>query len=280
MSNEIQNTANSILSILAEQPRGEGANAELSGPKLAEITGFSPNQINDATTVLREAGLIEWLQILGTGSYDFSVVWITPRGRYEFERIKNQQAAQPTQTVLVNRPPSPVGSPFGFTDLDWEFVADRKSRSDTLYVVLGYKFESQYYTSDQLRTNVKNMFSNAVAEYNDRNPSYQITLDFHPLSAGYGEHLFNEIARNIISADIAVFETSDMNANVMIELGVALTWGIRVLPIKNKGLSSPPSDISGQTWVDYQDNASTFIDPEHDQKLISMIERAIGKKGH
>jgi len=42
------------------------------------------------------------------------------------------------------------------------------------------------------------------------------------LSAGYGRHLFNEIASDIISADIAVFEASDLNANVMIEIGVAL----------------------------------------------------------
>lgn len=42
---------------------------------------------------------------------------------------------------------------------------------------------------------------------------------------------FNEIARDVISADIAVFETSDQNSNVMIEMGVALTWGRRVLPI-------------------------------------------------
>lgn len=33
-----------------------------------------------------------------------------------------------------------------------------------------------------------------------------IGLVFKALSAGYGQHLFNEIAGDIISADIAVFE--------------------------------------------------------------------------
>jgi hypothetical protein len=44
-----------------------------------------------------------------------------------------------------------------------------------------------------------------------------------------------------------LFETSDNNPNVMIEMGVALTWDRRVFPIKKKGRPKPPSDISGQT---------------------------------
>jgi hypothetical protein len=47
----------------------------------------------------------------------------------------------------------------------------------------------------------------------------------------YGEYLFNEIARDIISADIAVFDTSGLTPNVMLEMGVALTSGTRVPPI-------------------------------------------------
>jgi len=84
---------------------------------------------------------------------------------------------------------------------------------------------------------------------------------------------------DIIGADIAVFETSDLNPNVMLEMGVALTWGVRVLPIKLEGRPKPPSDVSGQTWVDYRDNASLFVDPEHEHKLVRMIERAVRKKG-
>ena len=288
MPNTIQNNANHILKALAEQPRQEGVNAELTGPDLAQTTGLTPNEINDAVTVLREAGLVEWLQTLGTAPYDFNYVWITARGRYETERIVNQPVTAEIQeghAIVVNevqvvRPPAPVGSPFGFTDYDWEIVADRKSRTNKVFVVLGYKFESEHYDSAQLITNVQHMFEEAVAEYNKQNAPYQISLDFRALSAGYGEHLFNEIARDIISADIAVFETSNLTPNVMVELGVALTWGIRVLPIKKEGQPTPPSDISGQTWVDYRENAQNFVDPEHNQKLVRMIERAVRKKGH
>ena len=70
-----------------------------------------------------------------------------------------------------------------------------------------------------------------------------------------------------------------MTANVMLEMGVALTWGVRVLPIKLEGKPKPPSDISGQTWADYHSSGENFIDPDHEEKLVAMIERAVRKKG-
>lgn len=280
MTNSLQNNAALILRALAEQSRPEGENAEVSGPRLAEITGLTPNEINDSIIILLEAGFVEWLQTLGTGPYDFNVVWITARGRYELERMANQPETERSEAVQVVKPPSPVGSPFGFTDIDWEIVADRKLKKDTLYVVLGFQFESDFYDSDQLVANVQAMFERATEEYNLLPGSVQIAVDFHALRAGYGEHLFNEIARDIISADIAVFETSNLNPNVMVELGVALTWGVRVLPIKREGQPTPPSDISGQTWVEHRDSATTFVNPGHHQQLVRMIERAARKKGH
>ena len=65
----------------------------------------------------------------------------------------------------------------------------------------------------------------------------------------------------------------------MLELGVALTWGVRVLPIKLHSQPKPPSDVSGQTWADYTEDAASFIDSEHEDKLVRMVERAMRKKG-
>jgi predicted nucleotide-binding protein len=75
-----------------------------------------------------------------------------------------------------------------------------------------------------------------------------------------------------------VFETSDLNPNVMIEIGVVLTWGKRVLPIKKLGCNRPPSDISGQTYADYKENGADFVSKTHSEDLLAMIERAIQKK--
>jgi hypothetical protein len=175
-------------------------------------------------------------------------------------------------------PPSPIGSPYGFTDEDWEAVAERKVKSDKLYAVLGHQFVSTHFETPTLRANVESMLRRAVDANNAVPGRPPVTLDYRTLSAGYGEHLFNEIARDIIGSDIAVFETSDLNPNVMLEMGVALTWGVRVLPIKLEGRPKPPSDVSGQTWADYRDHAAAFVDPDHQSKLVRMIERALGKK--
>jgi hypothetical protein len=177
------------------------------------------------------------------------------------------------------RQPQPVGSPYGFTEEDWEFLEIERRRTDRVKIVLGLQYESEAYNRSQLIENLRTSLQVAVDMYNREPGHTSIVLDFKPLTAGYGEHLFNGIARDIISSDISVFETSDLNPNVMIEMGVAMTWGTRVLPIKAEGRAKPPSDISGQTWADYRNNAAEFVDPEHTQKLVRMIDRAMRKKG-
>jgi hypothetical protein len=59
------------------------------------------------------------------------------------------------------------------------------------------------FDTDVLRLNVKAMLQSAVETYNCAPGRAALTLDYRALSAGYGEHLFNEIARDIIGSDIA-----------------------------------------------------------------------------
>ena len=287
MGRSIDENVQLVLRVLAEKPRDADGYSWISGQELQDSTKLSPAEINDAVTILGESGMVELMRYLGTAPFVFGEVSITSRGRYELERMPSgkdvRQATTDIETSsrypVVVRPPIPVGSPFGFTDLDWEMVADARSRSDELRIVLGHPFKSQHFDPEQLRKNVEEMFRKALEDYSKRAGAILgVKLGFRSLAAGYGEHLFNEIARDIISADIAVFDTSDLNPNVMIEMGVALTWGIRVLPIKIEKCPKPPSDISGQTWADYRDSAREFTDETHFEKLVSMVERAIRKK--
>jgi hypothetical protein len=278
MAHSIQENAQTILKVLAEQPRNGSGAEELTGEELAVATQLSPPEINDAVAILVEAGFVEWLQVMGTAPYTFGAVSIAPRGRYEYERLASQSVANPTEQQNF-RPLSPVGSPFGFNDEDWEVVSAQKSKAEILYVVLGHQWESDYFDSAELRRNVEDVFLKAINVYNGLPGAIPLHLKFQSLAAGYGEHLFNQIARDIIGADIAVFETSDLNPNVMLEMGVALTWGTRVLPIKRGDCPRPPSDISGQTWADYEESGRRFLDPDYIQKIVEMIKRAIRKKG-
>ena len=283
----LEQIATTLLLLLAKIRREKPEQPEVNGAILAEITRLPPSEINDAITLLQRAGFVEWHQVLGTAPYIFGRVWVTPVGRYEAERLGSSETTssadgrrasehEPRQVAL---PPTPIGSPYGFREEDWEFIAEQKAWSGSLVVVFGYQFKSAHYDPSRLRVNVEATFRKAVDRYNSMPGAIRTNLDFRTLAAGYGEHLFNEIARDIIASDIAVFETSDLNPNVMLELGVALTWGVRVLPIKLDTQPRPPSDISGQTWADYRDSAAEFVDVDHDEKLLRMVERATRKKG-
>jgi hypothetical protein len=277
---KIEQNMHLILQALGRKERSATGEAWVSGNMLAEETGLQPAEINDAVDLLATNRLVEMLQAMGTDPYIFEIVTITSKGRYELERaLRKVGASEKKEETNVLLPPTPVGSPYRFTDEDWEIVSERKTKANELRVVFGCQFQSAHYNKDRLKANIQEMFQRAVEEYN-RNPNIiQVALHFQPLEAGYGEHLFNEIARDIISADIAVFETSDLNPNVMIEMGVALTWGVRVLPIKKEECPKPPSDISGQTWADYRNDGSEFPDTNHYAKLVAMIDRAVRKKG-
>jgi len=276
-----------VLQVLASQPRDNTGEAWVSGKELREATGLQPAEINDVVDLLTMRGLVEWQQVYGTAPYNFHIVTITGRGRFEFavnaRRLglyDTTREEHPSQRVISERPllhRTPVGSPFGFTEQDWQIIVSRSNLSE-LRVVLGCQFDSNHYDREKLKANIEEMFQKAVDDYKNQPRAIKVTLNFQPLEAGYGEHLFNEIARDIISADIAVFETSDLNSNVLIEMGVALTHGVMVFPIKKEGCEKPPSDISGQTWADYRNSGEEFLDRNHHRKLVSMIDRAIRKK--
>jgi hypothetical protein len=290
-----------VLDYLLKKQKELNDEIYVSGKDLVEGTGLSAIEINDSVDLLHDQGLVDWFQTLGTAPFNFNCVKINARGKYELERrqslesaLETSESAQESKIIgaikeqLIGlltavsekvKPPIPIGSPYGFTDQDWEIVASRKAKKQVLFVVLGCKFESDHYDTDNLKSNLKQMFEDSVTRYNSEYPDQSVNLEFIPLHAGYGEHLFNGISRDIISSDISVFETSDSAPNVFIELGVALTWGSRVFLIKKKGCEPPPSDISGQTYADYTNDAKDFEDPEHSEKLYRMVERAIQKKG-
>lgn len=252
--------------------------ARWEGPALANAVHLAASRLNDCVEILEANGYVDVLRYLGTRDFTFGTVTLTSRGRVEAERIEKQiRSQQDGSRDRVALTPTPTGSPFGFTDEDWEAVSLGRDDGSRLMVVFGHQWKSTYFESDTLRHNVGEMFQQALAAVSEHVRG-EIRLDYRPLAGGYGGHVFNAIARDIISADIAVFEMSDNNANVMIELGVALTWGIRVLLIRKQESPTLPSDISGLTWAIYRDDGVTWHEDSHQHKLTKMCEMAIAKK--
>ena len=275
--NPIEKNAKFILNVLVENNKEQYDNSQILG-----LTNLSPQDISDAISYLNDLGALESYSETGMKPFDFSFIRMKTRGRYLYNEIKEKESKEienngNINSVVITKPINPVGSPYGFTEEDWETVALQKEEPEKLYVVLGLQFSSEFYDTESLKKNVELKFSIALKNVSDRkNENYQLV--FESLSAGLGEHLFNEIARNIIGADIAVFDTSNLNPNVMIELGVALTWGTRVLPIRAQGSEKPPSDISGQTWIEYSDSFNNILDTTFNKKLEKMIQRSLARK--
>jgi len=275
--NPIEENAVNILIYLTENKIDQA-----NGNQIKDLTGLNPEDINDAIEYLESIGAVDVEKFIGTTPYRFGIVMVNSRGRYLYHEVKREMSEvkkDEEKKLLPKRPFNPVGSPYGFTDDDWEFVSLRKEDIATLNVGFGLQYKSEYYNTDQLINNIKKHFEKTIEMYNEKHSKSKVTLQFEKLTAGYGEHLFNTIARSIIGSDIAVFEVSDQNPNVMIELGVALTWGVRVLPLRERNSPKPPTDISGQTWIEYENSGEKIPDEEFHKKLEKMIERAIAKKG-
>jgi hypothetical protein len=252
----------------------------MDAEEVAAAVNVAPGRLSDAVGLLEHNGYAKVLRTMGN-EYGFAAIAVTPLGQFEYQRSRAAASPETTQSEAASslpRTPVPVGSPYGFTHHDWEFVEKARRTSQELNVVFGHQFKSDAFEADALVANVRGSFERAVVAYNATMGHESVVLNFRALSAGYGEHLFNQLARAIIAADVAVFETSDLNPNVMIEMGVALTWGVRVLPIKAEGRPKPPSDVSGQTWADYRDSGSEWVEPEHDTELVAMVERALRVK--
>jgi hypothetical protein len=268
----------------AGQPPRQGHMA-LEGNALVGPLNLTPERINDAVDILEESGFVETGRYLGTHPFVFKDVSLTARGRLEAGRLK--QPPRPTPSTApsaadaprVRRVLNPVGSPYGFQDEEWEQVQRDQGDPQKLIVVFGHQWNSSNFNSAELQRNVQESIQRALAEVTEVLPGRPpIQLDFRVLKAGYGSHLFNEIAKDILGADIAIFDTSDMNPNVFLELGVALTWGRRILPIRERSTQPPPSDISGQTWATYSDSGKIWDDDEHHAKMVAMVKRAVEKK--
>lgn len=270
--NPIEVNAVAMLTLMAESNVEQFLNSWF-----AEKLHISPKEMNEAVDYLEDLGAVKALRTLGTAPYNFYLLTLQSRGKFMYYEISKPKESVKGAT-LPERPYNPVGSPFGFSETDWEEVALHKRKKDVLYVVLGMKFESSVYNTESFKQNLKSHLNRIVAQYN-RMEKTSVTLNYKPLSMGLGEHLFNEIARDIIGADIAFFETSDLAPNVMLEFGVALTWGVKVIPIKEKDHPKPPSDVSGQSWVDHENSCEKIITSEFDEKLQVAIKRALGAKG-
>lgn len=98
----VEENIRKVLAFLTAVSRDEAGYAWTTGEPIAEATGLSPADINDAVRMLVESGQAKWLQALGSHPWQFTLVAVTPQGRmtYENATVPSKTEAQPA--VMVN----------------------------------------------------------------------------------------------------------------------------------------------------------------------------------
>jgi hypothetical protein len=119
-------------------------------------------------------------------------------------------------------------------------------------IFVGYQIDSDYHNLVDLKNAVATVKSIVEGQI-DVNLEIQYG-EFVP-----GKFLFNEVLNAIKECEIAIFDISENNPNVLIEVGLAYGNNKHVVLLKNE-LSNEkfkvPSDISAFIYVPYKDNKS------------------------
>ncbi len=121
---------------------------------------------------------------------------------------------------------------------------------DPFTVFLGYQFKSNHYRSAILRDMVINATKEASGDLRAQN----VSLRYDPVDQRKGDHISCEICEKIQKSIICIFEVSDQNPNVMMELGMALGVGRKVLLLRHQNGKEIPSDLKGLNRIEYSDN--------------------------
>jgi hypothetical protein len=119
-------------------------------------------------------------------------------------------------------------------------------------VFAGYQFKSNYFKRSKLDEALSWAAQTVSNDFSTEN--YIIEVQYEPVDITPGSILINELKSLIISSDICVFEVSDLNQNVFIELGIALGNNKPTIMLRNTSVGEDnrlPSDLSGIVYHKY-----------------------------
>lgn len=93
------------------------------------------------------------------------------------------------------------------------------------------------------------------------------------------KHLFDRFVTNILRSDIFIADITERNANVMIELGIAINQNKNILILSGKAAEKLPFDVSGVEVVFYKDEKDLIVKiTEYLQTFINIKEMVFGQK--
>lgn len=120
-------------------------------------------------------------------------------------------------------------------------------------VFAGYQFDSDYFNRSELDEAI--VWACDIAA-RDISKKYEIDLKYTPVDITPGNIMIEGLKSLINASDICIFEASDRNNNVFIELGLALAFDKPIIILLNTSALEDiklPSDISGIVVLKYSD---------------------------
>lgn len=120
----------------------------------------------------------------------------------------------------------------------------------SINIFVGYQIVSSFHKTSDMKTKMAKGIRNLVSKKSGLSLEFKFGDKFAP-----GDFLFHQVQAAIHQCEIAIFDISENNPNVMIEIGMALGAQKRIVVLKNrlsKQKFNVPSDISAFVYVEYR----------------------------
>lgn len=136
---------------------------------------------------------------------------------------------------------------------------------------MGHQLESEFHRESDLRKLIRR----ANQYLSHRGVAVQATFGRFPA----GQNLWDSVREAIGKADLAIFDVSENNPNVMLEAGLALGSSKRILMLKSHESDSRfkrPSDLVGYVYLPYENARAlreTTVARELGKAVMDYVER-------
>lgn len=141
-----------------------------------------------------------------------------------------------------------------------------------LNVFVGYQHHSDFHDSKAIRSLIV-----SLDKHLQRKDNMFLNVQYGKFPPG--SVLWTEVTKAITDSDICIFDISENNPNVMIEVGLALGLGRQVFLLKNEESKrfSTPSDLRSTIYVTYQSTKklnSPNVLSELSEGVRNFVQRA------
>jgi len=151
-------------------------------------------------------------------------------------------------------------------------MPSRNGNRQSIRIFFGYQLVSQFHSESDIRKCARLL----VRTLSDRNVRATVTFGRFPA----GENLWDAIRDAIGRCDVALFDISENNPNVVLEAGLALGSSKRIIMLKSRESDEQfkrPSDLVGYVYVPYRSSAELCgrrLNLELSRSLIDYLSRS------